>query len=163
MKLIKILIFTTTPPTMTEHQTITADEQIPQFIDHPILESVVTLHAEGNFIEVERVIKSATQEERENMVANLNMCECCDEHKKRKPDKYKALPYYSNSCQPIKSCKCMCRHICRQICCYHPDYTDDVAPQHAEQYIEQDSYELQRSPAWISSPSDEEREEDWDW
>ena len=133
---------------------MTYDEQIPQFIDHPILESIVTLHAEGNFIEAERVIKSATQHERENMVANLNMCQCCDEHQKRKPDKYKALPHYSHSCQPIKSCKCMCRHLCRLICSYHPD---DVTQQH----IVQDEDELQRSPAWISS--EEEREEDWDW
>ena len=144
---------------MTEHQTITADEQIPQFIDHPLLESIVTLHIEGKWGEMENVIKSATQQERKNMVTNLNMCQCCDEHKKRKPDTYKPLPYYSPSSQEIKSCKCMCRHICRDICRQHPNYTYDVVQQH----IDQDENELQRSPAWISSPSDEEREEDWDW
>ena len=158
MKLIKILIITLSS-IMTEQQTITADAQIPQFIDHPLLESIVTLHIEGKWGEIENVIKSATQQERENMVTNLNMCQCCDEHKKRKPNTYKPLPYYSPSSQEIKSCKCMCRHICRDICRQHPNYTYDVAQQH----INQDENELQRSLEWISSPSDEEREEDWDW
>ena len=144
---------------MTEQQTITADEQTPQFIDHPILESIITRHIEGKWIEKEHIIKSATQQERENMVANLNMCQCCDEHKKRKPDTYKPLPYYSPSFQQIKACKCMCRHLCREICRQHPNYTFAVAQQHIDQ--DESEGELQRSPAWISTQ--EEREEDWDW
>ena len=138
---------------MTEQQSMTADNQTPQFIDHPLLESIITLHIEGRYIEMANIIAHTSEQERKIMVANLNMCQCCDEHKKRKPSEYRPLPFYPPSCQE-KICKCMCRHVCRDICRQHPLDATCYSPKSVTEG-------LQRSPASISS--EEQREEDWDW
>ena len=137
----------TTPP-------INASEMTPQFIDHPLVEKIVCHHIHWQYDELQNTICTASHEQRKLMVANLNMCQCCDEHKQRKPSQYGVIPYYQSRPHQEKACKCLCRHLCREICRYYVEEDDsDKSPRSVT--------ELQRSPAWISSQ--EEREEDWDW
>jgi len=69
-------------------------------------------------------ILSTTEEEKDIMIKNLNECQCCDTHMKRRPDSYKPSYYPTTRWDESKwtrNCDCMCRHLSREICTYHPD------------------------------------------
>ena len=95
--------------------------EIPMFIDHPLLERFVHLHNERKYQEMEAAIREAEAELLQVIVQNLNQCECCNQHKQRKPENYAPLPEYSPKCSEPKACKCMCRHMARNICREHQD------------------------------------------
>ena len=95
--------------------------EIPMFIDHPLLERLVHLHAIGKYPEMEQAIRDSEAAVLQVIVQNLNMCECCDEHKQRKPRSYAPMPEYQSICSEPKACKCMCRHMARNICREYQD------------------------------------------
>tara|TARA_Y100000992_G_C20945854_1_gene341245 strand:+ start:92 stop:511 length:420 start_codon:yes stop_codon:yes gene_type:complete len=68
----------------------------------------------------EILLDNTTLDERCNMMIQLNKCNCCSEHKKRKPS-FKDycegfVPDYSTNPYREKPCECFCRHFCRAIC-----------------------------------------------
>ena len=96
-------------------------KEIPMFIDHPLLERLIHLHKEGSFQEMEDVIRESEAALLQVIVQNLNQCECCDQHKQRKPENYAPLPEYPPMYSEPKACKCMCRHMARNICREYQD------------------------------------------
>ena len=70
------------------------------------------------------VAETIDMDEIKSWVYNLNQCNCCEKHKKRKPTYNEflngncpAYPTQSTKKQLIhKQCKCPCRHLVRHIC-----------------------------------------------
>ena len=58
----------------------------------------------------------------DNIIKILNLCICCERHKKNKPkkfEKYKETEFSNSNILEINSrCSCNCRHLCRFICRY---------------------------------------------
>ena len=92
----------------------------------------VTSRQNNQFEPFEDIILNNTSEiEREQMMTVLNTCNCCERHKKNRPNIVDYLeglvPPYSTG--PIVShhnsgCRCICRHMCRNLCRAKNDEVD---------------------------------------
>ena len=71
----------------------------------------------------EEWIATATPTELSERIKYLNLCECCDRHKKSKPADF--VPNQETVCTNNPNshllCDCPCRHMARFICRQHPD------------------------------------------
>jgi len=79
------------------------------------------LYFQYNHITPFELIETINIEEIKSWVSNLNQCNCCEEHQKRKPTYNEFLngfcPEYPTKYRLIyKRCKCPCRHLVRHIC-----------------------------------------------
>lgn len=68
----------------------------------------------------ELILHYTSSEERQHMMYYLNTCNCCEDHKQRKPtlEHYNRgfVPHYPESVMREKKCECNCRHFCRALC-----------------------------------------------
>lgn len=79
------------------------------------------LYFQFNNIPPFELIETIDIKEIKSWVYNLNQCNCCQEHKKRKPTYNEFLngycPEYPTKHRLIHNrCKCPCRHLVRHIC-----------------------------------------------
>lgn len=62
----------------------------------------------------------------DDIIKTLNLCNCCERHKNKKPkkfEKYKETEFSNANILEINSrCTCNCRHLSRFICRYKPPW-----------------------------------------